>query len=338
MSAQNVGAPPLLRVRGLEVQYLSGDGSVTACDDIDLEVRQGEVLGIVGESGSGKSTLITALARLERPPAVTSEGSILYTTREGETIDLLRIQDARMADLRWSEIAIVLQSAMNSLNPVARVQAQFADVMRRHEPGISRQAIRSRTAELLGLVGIAPDRARAFPHELSGGMRQRVAIALALACGARLLICDEPTTAVDVVVQQQILENLLQLRDRFGFAVIFVTHDLGLMLEFADRIAVMYAGRIVEIATPDELYRSPMHPYSTGLRDAFPSLTQPLQRRTGIPGMPPHLSALPSGCSFHPRCPRAFEPCDTDEPAFVLREGRPVACHLYPIDALEAVR
>lgn len=329
-------AAPLLEVHGLEVQYLTQNGgSVIACDAIDLDVRRGEIIGIVGESGSGKSTLITAISRLERPPAVTSKGSILYTNDAGEQVDLLRLSGDELADRRWTEFSIVLQSSMNSLNPVARIRAQFADVMVRHEPKISRKEIEARTAELLSMVGIAPDRAAAFPHELSGGMRQRVAIALALACGARLLICDEPTTAVDVVVQKQILANLLELRDRLGFAVIFVTHDLALLLEFADRIAVMYAGKLVELATPADLYERPMHPYTVGLRDAFPSLSEPLKHRMGISGMPPHLAQLPTGCAFHPRCPLAFDLCSTTEPELGMREGRPVACHLFPLDRME---
>ncbi len=188
------------------------------------------------------------------------------------------------------------------------------------------------------MVGIPADRASAFPHELSGGMRQRAALALALACGARLLVCDEPTTAVDMVVQKQLLARLLELREQLGFAVVFVTHDLALLLEFADRIAVMYAGELVEIGTPAELYERPLHPYTQGLRDAFPPLSEPLQQREGIPGSPPHLAHLPSGCSFHPRCPRAMDRCVSDAPELRTEDGRLVACHLYDDTATIGVR
>lgn len=319
----------LVEIRDLEVCYLTGGGPVVACEGIDLDVRRGEILGVVGESGCGKSTLLTALTRLERPPAVTSRGSITYRPADARSIELVRLDEDELRAIRWTEIAVVLQSAMNSFNPVARIGAQFRDVIRRHDPSISAQAAAERTAELLAMVGISGDRAAAFPHELSGGMRQRAAIALALACSAELLVCDEPTTAVDVVVQRQILSNVLSLREQLGFAVVFVTHDLSLLLEFADRIAVMYAGRLVEVATPAELYDAPLHPYTAGLRESFPSLSEPMRKMTGIPGAPPDLANLPGGCAFHPRCPKAFDPCPTDIPLPRLVEDRRVACHLF---------
>ena len=317
---------PLLRVEGLTVEYVAEHSSVTACADISFDLRHGEILGVAGESGSGKSTLITALTRLQRPPALTTSGRILL----GEpAIDLVPMSERQLRALRWRQLAIVLQSAMDALNPVMRLEAQFADVLRAHDQAASGRGTRQWTEELLGLVGIGPDRARAYPHELSGGMRQRATIALALACNPRLVVMDEPTTAVDVVMQRQILGQILALRERLGFAVVFVTHDLSLLLELADRIAIMYAGRIVEIGKARDIYRSPKHPYTTGLRDSFPPLHAPLERLTGIPGSPPDLRNPPPGCAFHPRCPRRFDACDTTPPTLRTVDDQRDACLLY---------
>jgi peptide/nickel transport system ATP-binding protein len=316
----------LLDVRGLTVEYVAADRSVTACADITLQLNAGEILGVAGESGSGKSTLITALTRLQRPPAVTTAGQILLD-RNGSKIDLVPLTEPQLRSLRWSTVSIVLQSAMDALNPVMRLGAQFADVLHEHEPRITAKAVADRTAELLGMVGIPVNRMRSYPHELSGGMRQRAMIALALACNPRLVVMDEPTTAVDVVMQRQIIGQILRLRDRLGFAVVFVTHDLSLLLELADRIAIMYAGRIVEIGKAADIYRAPRHPYTKGLRDSFPPLHAPLTRLSGIPGTPPDLRALPTGCPFHPRCPHAFDTCESDRPE-LLGSSHEAACHL----------
>jgi peptide/nickel transport system ATP-binding protein len=218
---------------------------------------------------------------------------------------------------------------MNALDPVMRVSDQIAEAIRLHEPAIDRKGVDERIAELFGYVGISPARARQYPHEFSGGMRQRVMIALALACRPELIVMDEPTTAVDVVMQRQILAQVLRLRREFDFAVVFVTHDLSLLLELADRIAVMYAGRIVELASAQDLYRTPMHPYTRGLRDSFPPLHAPLERLEGIPGTPPDLRALPSGCPFAPRCPAVMERCHEHLPLLTPRGERSVACHLH---------
>lgn len=316
----------LLDVRGLTVEYVGADSSVTACADITLHLNAGEILGVAGESGSGKSTLITALTRLQRPPAVTTAGQILLD-HGGSTIDLVPLTEPQLRSLRWSTVSIVLQSAMDALNPVMRLGAQFADVLQEHEPRITAKAVADRTAELLGMVGIPTNRIRSYPHELSGGMRQRAMIALALACNPRLVVMDEPTTAVDVVMQRQIIGQILRLRDRLGFAVVFVTHDLSLLLELADRIAIMYAGRIVEIGSATDIYRAPRHPYTKGLRDSFPPLHAPLSKLSGIPGTPPDLRALPAGCPFHPRCPHAFDTCESDRPE-LLGGDHGAACHL----------
>ncbi|WP_327636660.1 ABC transporter ATP-binding protein [Kribbella sp. NBC_00482] len=315
----------VLTVEGLTVDYVTGDRPVRACDDVSFELRQGEILGVAGESGSGKSTLITALTRLQRPPAVTTSGRI-----EFHGTDLVPLRPEQLRKLRWTSLAIVLQSAMDALNPVMRVGAQFVDVLRSHDKSLSKADAWARAAELLGMVGISADRVRAYPHELSGGMRQRASIALALACGPELVVMDEPTTAVDVVMQRQILAQVLRLRRELGFAVVFVTHDLSLLLELADRIAIMYGGRIVEIGTAESLYTKPRHPYTRGLRDSFPPLRSELRKLTGIPGSPPDLRNPPPGCPFHPRCADRFDGCDEQRPELLTIEDHAVACRLYP--------
>ncbi|MBB2976611.1 peptide/nickel transport system ATP-binding protein [Microbacterium endophyticum] len=320
----------LLQVDGLCVEYASAGEPTRACTDVTFALRRGEILGVVGESGSGKSTLITALTRLQRAPAVTSAGSILYRPREGgEAIDLVTLPPKELRKLRWTRLSIVLQSAMDALNPVMRVGAQFVDVLREHDRSLSKAGAWEEARRLLALVGISADRVRSYPHELSGGMRQRATIALALACRPELIVMDEPTTAVDVVMQRQILAQVLRLRHEFGFAVVFVTHDLSLLLELADRIAVMYAGRIVELASAAAIYRSPLHPYTRGLRDSFPPLHAPVSRLEGIPGTPPDLRALPPGCAFADRCPAVMDRCRTELPLLTLHDSRAVACHLH---------
>ncbi|GAB2601585.1 ABC transporter ATP-binding protein [Pseudactinotalea suaedae] len=321
-------ADPVLDVRDLTVSYIGPDGGTVACRDVSFQLGRGEVLGIAGESGSGKSTLITALTRLQRPPATTTAGSIVFHPAGRPGIDLVPLGARALRKLRWTSMSIVLQSAMDALNPVMRLGDQFADVLRTHNRGMDRAAARTRTTELLGMVGISADRARSFPHEMSGGMRQRATIALALACSPQLVVMDEPTTAVDVVMQRQILAQVLRLRRELGFAVIIVTHDLSLLLEVADRIAIMYAGRIVEIGSARALYRSPAHPYTRGLRDSFPPLHAPLTTLHGIPGTPPDLRRLPSGCPFHPRCPVAVDACSTTPPPLVSLPEQAAECLL----------
>ncbi|MFE2036906.1 ABC transporter ATP-binding protein [Streptomyces scopuliridis] len=322
----------VLEVRGLTVEYATGSVPVRACRDVSFSLRRGEILGVAGESGSGKSTLITALTRLQRPPAVTTAGEILFHGRDGAPpVDLVALGGKRLRRYRWTALSIVLQSAMDALNPVMRIGAQFADVLRAHDRSLNKRDAWTRAAELLALVGISADRVRDYPHQLSGGMRQRAAIALALACGPELVVMDEPTTAVDVVMQRQILAQVLRLRRELGFAVIFVTHDLSLLLELADRIAIMYAGRIVEVGEAAAIYGAPKHPYTQGLRDSFPPLRAPLRTLNGIPGTPPDLRRPPSGCPFHPRCARRTEGCDERLPALLpvgQEPGHEAACLL----------
>jgi peptide/nickel transport system ATP-binding protein len=320
----------LIELRQLVVEYGAGERSVRAVDRVDLTIHAGEVVGLAGESGCGKTTVANAVMQILRPPAKLAGGSISF---RGE--DLTHKKREELRQYRWRNVSMVFQSAMNALNPVMRVGDQFVDMMRAHEP-VSKKTALARAGELLDVVGIDPRRIRAFPHELSGGMRQRVIIAMALALGPELLIMDEPTTALDVVVQREILQQVQDLKRDLGFAVLFITHDLSLLLEFADRIAIMYAGEIVELAPSTRLHENPQHPYTSGLMASFPPLTGPIERLVGIPGAPPDLADPPSGCRFHPRCPL----CIPDQEAMyarqtterpVLREVAPehfVACHV----------
>jgi len=325
----------VLEIRGLDVDYGLGDDAVRAVRGVNLTLHRGEVLGLAGESGSGKSTLAHGLTRLLPPPGVVAGGEVLYHPDDGEPVDLLRLSPARLRRYRWAEIAIVFQGAMNSLNPVHRVSTQLTDVIKAHEPRRGAAARLARARELLSLVGIPADRLDSYPHQLSGGMRQRVMIAMAVALEPRVVIMDEPTTALDVVIQRQILRELAELRRRLDFSVLFITHDLSLLVEFSDRIAVMYGGRIVEEAAAADLYRASLHPYSDGLLRSFPSLRGTRRELTGIPGSPPDPGDLPTGCAFRPRCPRAFEPCVDRVPVLGVPTGHPqpgrtVACWLHP--------
>ena len=322
---------PLLEVSGLCADYGVGSQAVHAVLDTDLVLRRGEVLGLAGESGSGKSTLAYAITRLLRPPGLITGGDVRYYTDQGHTVDLLAAGEDELRVLRWSQISVVMQSAMNALNPVLSIGSQLTDVLKAHLPGMGRAERRTRAAELLDMVGITADRLGSYPHELSGGMRQRVMIAMALALRPHIVIMDEPTTALDVVTQREILEELMELRERLGFAVLFITHDLSLLIEIADSIAVMYAGRLVERAAATALFRAPRHPYTLGLLSSFPALHGPHRHMTGIPGSPPDLRQPPTGCSFHPRCPYVMDRCVTDTPPLLQLDGsrgRAAACWL----------
>jgi peptide/nickel transport system ATP-binding protein len=347
----------LLDVQNLSVVYDSAGGEVFAVNDVSFTLRRGEILGLAGESGSGKSTLAYAIARLQRPPARVTGGRVLYypRTREGGanaaspardrrklnpdgSIDILSMGQKDLRLFRWSELAMVFQSAMNALNPVATFESQIMDTLRTHRPDMNKAQRQARAVELLRLVGIAPERIKSYPHELSGGMRQRAVIAIALALSPEIIIMDEPTTALDVVVQRDILTEIMRLRQQLGFAVIFITHDLSLLLEIADEVIILYAGRVVEKASRRALYRRPLHPYTDGLLHSFPTLDGPLTRMTGIPGTPPDLRLVPTGCVFNPRCKRSWDKCFKARPELGSPPGvedaaeRLVACHLYGND------
>ncbi|MEU4896091.1 ABC transporter ATP-binding protein [Streptomyces sp. NPDC044780] len=270
--AGEVTRDAVLTVRDLNVVY-QGAPPVHAVKDVSLTLHRGEILGLAGESGCGKSTLAYAINRLHEWPAEVTSGSVTFHDRDGQDLDLLALRSEQLRRFRWSKLSMVFQGAMNALNPVTSVRAQLEDVLTTHRPGMSKQDRRARCAEVLELVGVEPRRMDSYPHELSGGMRQRVMIAMALLLDPQVMIMDEPTTALDVLVQRGILREILRLRDELGFAVIFITHDLPLLLELSDRIAVMLRGQVVEYDTAETIYGQPRHPYTRQLLDSFPSLT-----------------------------------------------------------------
>src|SRR5580704_12904383 len=304
-----LASEPVLSIRDLSIAYRTAAGDVRAVDRVSVDLHPGEVVGLVGESGSGKSTLVYGATRLLRAPAVITSGSVLYQGRRMETpADILQLSAHQLVGIRWREIAIVFQSAMNALNPVLSIHDQLTDVIRAHLP-LTRAEATDKAAGLLDMVGIPATRLRSYPHELSGGMRQRIMIAMAVATDPEVVIMDEPTTALDVVVQREILGQILDLKERLGFAILFITHDLSLLLELADRIAVMYAGQMMEVATAAEIHHEPAHPYTKRLLHSFPSLRGPRKELTGIPGTPPDLLDPPPGCPFLPRCTDGTEAC-----------------------------
>ncbi len=289
---------PLLDIRSLYVEYLTPRGPAKAVNNVSFSIKQGQVFGLAGESGCGKSTIAHTILRVLKPPAVITGGEIIF---DGENV--LKMDDSGLEDFRWSKVSMVFQSAMNALNPVITIGEQIDDVIIRHNK-VSKKEARQRSAELLEIVGIEPERLKSYPHQMSGGMRQRVVIAIALALKPALMIMDEPTTALDVVVQKDILQQIQQLKETMGFSILFITHDVSLMVEFSDHMGIMYAGELVEIAPSKEILTTPIHPYTQGLLSSFPSLTGKKRKLTGIPGSPPDLVNPPKGCKFHPRCTR----------------------------------
>jgi peptide/nickel transport system ATP-binding protein len=316
---------PLLVVEGLTTHFRLGGQTVYAVDDVSFMLEDGEALGIAGESGCGKTTTALSLLRLLPSNAEVVAGSVRLFG-----IDLQTRSEKALQRYRWREISIIFQGAMNALNPVQRVGDQIAEPMI-ERLDLSKSAAAKRAGELLELVGIPRARAKAYPHELSGGMRQRAMIAMALACDPAVIIGDEPTTALDVMVQAQILELLEDLRAKLGLSLILITHDLSVLAETCDRVMIMYAGRVAEEGPVGRVYGSPRHPYTQMLLRAFPDVLSGRRDLGTIPGSPPDLRTPPPGCRFHPRCPVAMEICQTEVPPEVRFDDRVrVACHLYP--------
>ncbi|MFQ6170883.1 dipeptide ABC transporter ATP-binding protein [Oryzobacter sp. R7] len=319
-------ATPILDVRDLSVRYEpKAHRAVTAVSDVSLSIRPGEFVGLIGESGSGKTTLGNALLRLLDRPARISEGTITFGGR-----DITHLEEDELRPMRWRDLSTVFQGSMNSLNPVVRVEAQFADVLEEHS-GLRGDALEARIGELFDMVMIDRKFMKAFPHELSGGMKQRVNLALALALEPKLVVLDEPTTGLDVVVQHSILENVRRLQEEKGFAVLFISHDIGTVLDLSDRILVMYAGRIVEERATKDLLVDPLHPYTKGLLGSYSDPRAEEVRITYIPGRLPDLSRGVEGCVFAPRCPERIARCETVTPAFLPLSGGEVACHVARI-------
>jgi len=316
---------PVLSVRNLKVDFATRRGLLHAIDDVSFEIAKGEVLGVVGESGAGKSVTGAAIIGLIDPPGRIVGGEIKLS---GTRIDNLPAEQMRR--IRGKRIGVIFQDPLTSLNPLYRIGDQLTETITTHL-ALSQQAARRRAIELLAEVGIpAPDkRIDGYPHEFSGGMRQRVVIALAIAAAPELIIADEPTTALDVSIQAQIIALIKKLGREHGTAVMLVTHDMGVIAEIADRVAVMYSGRIAEIGPVRDVVHHPLHPYAKGLMGAIPTLDTTVSRLVQIPGSMPRLSAIPKGCAFNPRCAQAFERCRIERPEPLPREGRQVACHLY---------
>jgi peptide/nickel transport system ATP-binding protein len=322
---------PLLEVDDLSVSYLTDAADIGAVDHVSLTLDAGEFLGIVGESGCGKSTLLFAVAQLLSPPAEITSGRVVFRGQ-----DLVRLSDSELRHVRWRDYSVVMQSAMNALNPMKSIRAQFKDTMRAHEQW-SADAIKTRSADVLRLVGIDPEHLDSYPHQLSGGMRQRAMIAMALLFTPQLVIMDEPTSALDVVAQRSLMTQIKELQQQFGFAVIFVTHDMSLIAHYSDRVMVMYAGQVAEIGATTSIFERPLHPYSKGLLDAFPSVRGPRRPLAGIPGSPPDLGRPPSGCRFHPRCSEVMAQCVTVKPELYDVDDTQVRCLLYTQELRDAV-
>jgi peptide/nickel transport system ATP-binding protein len=319
------GAAPVLRVAGLEVTYYTDLGRARALDDVTFSLNAGEKMGMVGESGSGKSTMALAMMRMIKPPGRIEGGSVIV----GDT-DLMSLNAEGMRQARLSKIAYIPQGAMNSLNPVIRIGAQMIDALKSHDVRESKRELEERCYEALRSVDLDPSVYRMYAHELSGGMKQRVCIAIGILLSPQVIICDEPTSALDVVTQRQVMETIDRVKDKINAAVILIGHDMGLMAQFVDKVAVMYAGRLVEVSSVREMFTDPKHPYSQALINSLPNLDNKGVFQ-GIPGLAPSLLRLPTGCAFHPRCPHGqgdLQQHVRPEPVN-LPGGRVVTCHLY---------
>jgi oligopeptide/dipeptide ABC transporter ATP-binding protein len=327
----------LYSIRNLDVEYDTRLGGVRAVDDLSLEIRKGEILGLVGESGCGKSTLGKAMMR-----TITTPGHILGGELWFEGVDLMTLSEKQMSDIRGNKIGMVFQDPMTSLNPLMTIVDHLTEAIRAHNKKVSQQAARARAMEMVQELGIRTERIDDYPHQFSGGMRQRIMIALVLALNASLIIADEPTTALDVIVEAQFLDLLRGLREEFQLTILLITHNIGVVAELADRVAVMYAGKLVEVAPVDPLFLDTKHPYSRGLLKSVPNIDVDHQELYKMEGAPPNLIAPPSGCRFHPRCPYAVDLCAAEVPELMPVNGddHRAACWIYsdkenrPVDVL----
>ncbi len=313
----------VIEVKDLCVDYITGAGSyVRAVDNVSFKIEEGQSLGLAGESGCGKSTIAYSLMRLHKPPAIISSGEILF---QGE--DILKYDSKKLQKFRWEDTSMVFQSAMNCLNPVSTLEVQFYEIYKYHGITKDKAKARAMAEELLALVGIPKERLQDYPHQFSGGMRQRAVIAMALALKPKLLILDEPTTALDTVVQRDILKRIYELKAKFGFSILFITHDISLMMEFCDNVAIMYAGKIVEKANTMKILKCPSHPYTFGLKNSFPSLQGKIEYMEGIAGSPLDLKKIPAGCRFEARCFNRCAECAKTPPARTESDGNFFYCH-----------
>jgi len=316
---------PLLEIESLEVDYRASRGTVHAVEDASFSLDKGETLGLAGESGSGKSTLGLSIIRLVPYPGVITNGHVRI-----DGTDIVKLPENRMQSIRGRKVAYVFQDPMTSLNPVKRIGAHFVELIRTHEPDTSAADALGRAKNILENLGILPERINDYPHQLSGGMRQRIMIGLAIALNPDLVIADEPTTALDVIVQQKILDLVEGLRKAYGMALILISHDLSIILERCDKIIVLYAGQIFEYANSKELHKAPSHPYTQGLLHSIPNIELSDQKLSAIPGSPPNMLDPPKGCRFWPRCSYAMEICRITEPELIdLKKSHYVRCFLY---------
>jgi len=299
-------------------------GRVRAVANVSLSIEKGSTLGLVGESGCGKSTLGFSVLRMVPPPGKIVGGEIDFNG-----VNIVQQTEAEMRRIRGSQISMIFQDPMTSLNPVKKIRDHFIELYRTHDQSVTKDEAIAKSVKLLDSLGIGGDRIDDYPHQFSGGMRQRVMIGLALALNPKLIIADEPTTALDVIVEAQILELLKQLKSEHQLTMILITHNIGIVAEMADTIGVMYAGQIVELGPTEDIFEDPLHPYTKGLLESAPNIIHPEKSMRPVPGSPPDLLSPPTGCKFHPRCPRVFEPCPYKEPQLLERKRRLVACHLY---------
>jgi len=314
----------ILEIENLSVHFPINIGTVRAVNHVSLKIKHGEVMGLVGESGCGKSTLGFSILRLLRPPGNIVEGKIVYHGK-----DIVKMNQHELLSLRGKKIAMIFQDPLTSLNPLFRIDQQFIETLETHEKGIGRKEAFKRAESMLESLGIAPERLLEYPHQMSGGMRQRIMIGMGLILNPDFLIADEPTTALDVIVEAQFLDLLNDLRKQYNLTIILITHNLGNVAQLADRITVMYGGSIAEVGGANEIFEEPLHPYTQGLLASIPNIKLDQPKLETMPGSPPDLVDPPAGCVFHPRCPRAMDVCRNERPEMIAKNGHTVSCWLY---------